>query len=222
MKGSNLFVNEVIAAEGSIFLFIDEIHTLIGAGKTRGGYGCCQHPQTTLARWTEGPLNLPQLWMNIKSILRKDKTLERRFQIVMADERREEDAISILRGLKKGTETHHKISITERSSGSCGSIVESLHYRSFYPIRPSTSSMKLLQVASGNEFHAGRTGWNKSEKDPTVGNEEREAMKRRRQDQTWKNQFGQFGRTAQWVKAKMGKWSVMWCQGTGLPKRGEN
>ena len=107
-------VNEVIAADGSIFLFIDEIHTLIGAGKTQGAMDAANILKPALARGELRAIGATTL-DEYQKYFEKDKALERRFQIVFADEPSEEDAISILRGLKERYETHHKISITDEA-----------------------------------------------------------------------------------------------------------
>ena len=105
-------VNEVIQSEGSIFLFIDEIHTLVGAGKTQGAMDAANILKPALARGELRAIGATTL-DEYQKYFEKDKALERRFQMVMVDEPSEEDAISILRGLKERYETHHKINITD-------------------------------------------------------------------------------------------------------------
>ena len=105
-------VNEVMSAEGSIFLFIDEIHTLIGAGKTQGAMDAANILKPALARGELRAIGATTL-DEYQKYFEKDKALERRFQMVMVDEPGEEDAISILRGLKERYEAHHKITITD-------------------------------------------------------------------------------------------------------------
>jgi ATP-dependent Clp protease ATP-binding subunit ClpB len=107
-------VNEVISSDGNIFLFIDEIHTLIGAGKSQGAMDAANILKPALARGELRAIGATTL-DEYQKYFEKDKALERRFQIVMADEPSEEDAISILRGLKERYETHHKISITDEA-----------------------------------------------------------------------------------------------------------
>ena len=105
-------VNEVSKAEGEIILFIDEIHTLIGAGKSQGAMDAANILKPALARGelrTIGATTLEEY----QKYFEKDKALERRFQKVMVDEPGEEDAISILRGLKERYENYHKINITD-------------------------------------------------------------------------------------------------------------
>ncbi|HRD09246.1 MAG TPA: type VI secretion system ATPase TssH, partial [Saprospiraceae bacterium] len=93
---------------------IDEIHTLIGAGKTQGAMDAANILKPALARGELRAIGATTL-DEYQKYFEKDKALERRFQIVMADEPGEEDAISILRGLKERYETHHKISITDEA-----------------------------------------------------------------------------------------------------------
>ena len=105
-------VNEVSKADGEIILFIDEIHTLIGAGKSQGAMDAANILKPALARGelrTIGATTLEEY----QKYFEKDKALERRFQKVTVDEPSEEDAISILRGLKERYENYHKVSITD-------------------------------------------------------------------------------------------------------------
>jgi len=105
-------VNEVSKADGEIILFIDEIHTLIGAGKSQGAMDAANILKPALARGelrTIGATTLEEY----QKYFEKDKALERRFQKVVVDEPNEEDAISILRGLKERYENYHKINITD-------------------------------------------------------------------------------------------------------------
>ncbi len=105
-------INEVVSAEGRIFLFIDEIHTLIGAGKTQGAMDAANILKPALARGELRAIGATTL-NEYQKYFESDKALERRFQTVMVDEPSEEDAISILRGLKERYETHHKINIKD-------------------------------------------------------------------------------------------------------------
>lgn len=107
-------VKEVSDSDGRIFLFIDEIHTLVGAGKTSGAMDAANILKPALARGdlrTIGATTLNEYQKYFES----DKALERRFQTVLVDEPNEEDAISILRGLKERYETHHKINIKDEA-----------------------------------------------------------------------------------------------------------
>ncbi len=107
-------VNEVVAADGRIFLFIDEIHTLIGAGKSQGAMDAANILKPALARGDLRAIGATTL-NEYQKYFESDKALERRFQTVMVDEPGEEDAISILRGLKERYETHHKINIRDEA-----------------------------------------------------------------------------------------------------------
>ncbi len=107
-------VNEVIAAEGKIFLFIDEIHTLIGAGKGQGAMDAANILKPALARGDLRAIGATTL-DEYQKYFETDKALERRFQNVLVDEPGEEDAVSILRGLKDRYEAHHKINIKDEA-----------------------------------------------------------------------------------------------------------
>ncbi len=105
-------VNEVVKAEGNIFLFIDEIHTLVGAGKSQGAMDAANILKPALARGDLRAIGATTL-NEYQKYMEKDKALERRFQKVVVGEPNEEDSISILRGLKERYETHHKINIKD-------------------------------------------------------------------------------------------------------------
>ncbi len=108
-------VNEVIKSEGEIILFIDEIHTLVGAGKSEGGaMDAANILKPALARGELRSIGATTL-NEYQKYFEKDKALERRFQIVMVDEPSEMDAISILRGLKEKYENHHKVRIKDEA-----------------------------------------------------------------------------------------------------------
>lgn len=107
-------INEVIAADGQIFLFIDEIHILVGAGKNQGAMDAANILKPALARGELRAIGATTL-DEYQKYFEKDKALERRFQQVLVDEPTEEDAVSILRGLKERYETHHKINITDEA-----------------------------------------------------------------------------------------------------------
>ena len=107
-------VQEVIASDGEILLFIDEIHTLVGAGKSSGAMDAANILKPALARGelrTIGATTLDEF----QKYFEQDKALERRFQKVMVDEPTTEDAISILRGLKERYENHHKVRIKDEA-----------------------------------------------------------------------------------------------------------
>jgi ATP-dependent Clp protease ATP-binding subunit ClpB len=105
-------VKEVISAEGSIILFIDEIHTLVGAGGGEGAMDAANILKPALARGELRSIGATTL-NEYQKYFEKDKALERRFQKVMVDEPSREDAISILRGLKEKYESHHKVLIKD-------------------------------------------------------------------------------------------------------------
>ena len=107
-------INEVIGSEGEVLLFIDEIHTLVGAGKTSGAMDAANILKPALARGelrTIGATTLDEY----QKYFEQDKALERRFQKVMVDEPTPEDSISILRGLKERYENHHKVRIKDEA-----------------------------------------------------------------------------------------------------------
>ena len=105
-------VNEVMKSEGEIILFIDEIHTLVGAGKGEGAMDAANILKPALARGDLRAIGATTL-DEYQKYFEKDKALKRRFQIVMVDEPDELDAISILRGLKEKYENHHKVRIKD-------------------------------------------------------------------------------------------------------------
>ncbi len=107
-------INEVIESEGEVLLFIDEIHTLVGAGKTSGAMDAANILKPALARGelrTIGATTLDEY----QKYFEQDKALERRFQKVMVEEPSPEDSISILRGLKERYENHHKVRIKDEA-----------------------------------------------------------------------------------------------------------
>ena len=107
-------VKEVTAAEGEVLLFIDEIHTLVGAGKSDGAMDAANILKPALARGelrTIGATTLDEY----QKYFEKDKALERRYQKVMVNEPTMEDAISIMRGLKERYENHHRVRIKDEA-----------------------------------------------------------------------------------------------------------
>ena len=107
-------VQEVVQSDGEILLFIDEIHTLVGAGKSSGAMDAANILKPALARGelrTIGATTLDEF----QKYFEQDKALERRFQKVMVDEPSQEDAISILRGLKERYENHHQVRIKDEA-----------------------------------------------------------------------------------------------------------
>ena len=105
-------VNEVTKSEGEIILFIDEIHTLVGAGKSDGAMDAANILKPALARGELRSIGATTL-DEYQKYFEKDKALERRFQVVMVEEPDELDTISILRGLKEKYENHHKVRIKD-------------------------------------------------------------------------------------------------------------
>ena len=107
-------INEVVESEGEVLLFIDEIHTLVGAGKSSGAMDAANILKPALARGelrTIGATTLDEF----QKYFEQDKALERRFQKVMVEEPSPEDAVSILRGLKERYENHHKVRIKDEA-----------------------------------------------------------------------------------------------------------
>jgi ATP-dependent Clp protease ATP-binding subunit ClpB len=107
-------VKEVISSEGEIILFIDEIHTLVGAGKSEGAMDAANILKPALARGELRAIGATTL-NEYQKYFEKDKALERRFQLIMVDEPDPLNAISILRGLKERYENHHKVRIKDEA-----------------------------------------------------------------------------------------------------------
>lgn len=107
-------VNEVIKSDGEIILFIDEIHTLVGAGKSEGAMDAANILKPALARGELRAIGATTL-NEYQKYFEKDKALERRFQIVLVEEPDTMNAISILRGLKERYESHHKVRIKDEA-----------------------------------------------------------------------------------------------------------
>ncbi len=107
-------IKEVTLSDGEIILFIDEIHTLVGAGGGEGAMDAANILKPALARGELRAIGATTL-NEYQKFFEKDKALERRFQKVMVDEPSTQDAISILRGLKERYETHHKVRIKDEA-----------------------------------------------------------------------------------------------------------
>ena len=109
-----IVVKEVVDSNGEIVLFIDEIHTLVGAGASAGAMDAANILKPALARGELQAVGATTL-SEYQKYFEKDKALERRFQIVMVDEPSEDSAISILRGLKEKYENHHQVRILDEA-----------------------------------------------------------------------------------------------------------
>lgn len=107
-------VNEVIGSDGEVVLFIDEIHTLVGAGKSEGAMDAANILKPALARGELRAIGATTL-NEYQKYFEKDKALERRFQVVMVNEPDREDTISILRGIREKYEVHHKVVIRDEA-----------------------------------------------------------------------------------------------------------
>lgn len=107
-------IKEVVESNGEVILFIDEIHTLVGAGGGAGAMDAANILKPALARGELRAIGATTL-NEYQKYFEKDKALERRFQIVMVDEPDEQSAISILRGLKEKYETHHQVRILDEA-----------------------------------------------------------------------------------------------------------
>jgi ATP-dependent Clp protease ATP-binding subunit ClpB len=107
-------IREVIAAEGEIILFIDEIHTLVGAGKSEGAMDAANILKPALARGELRAIGATTL-NEYQKYFEKDKALERRFQVVTVNEPDVANAVSILRGLRERYENHHKVRIKDEA-----------------------------------------------------------------------------------------------------------
>jgi len=107
-------IKEVVNSSGEVVLFIDEIHTLVGAGASEGAMDAANILKPALARGELRAIGATTL-KEYQKYFEKDKALERRFQIVMVDEPDINDTISILRGLKERYETHHKVRIKDEA-----------------------------------------------------------------------------------------------------------
>ena len=121
-------LSEVTAAAGGVILFIDEMHTLVGAGKADGAMDASNLLKPALARGDlhcVGATTLDEYRKHVE----KDAALARRFQPVMVDEPSVEDTISILRGLKEKYEQHHKVRISDSSLVAAATLSQPLHHR---------------------------------------------------------------------------------------------
>ena len=122
-------VKEVISSDGNIVLFIDEIHTLVGAGGWRRSHDAANILKPALARGELRAIGATTL-DEYQKYFEKDKALERRFQKVIVDEPTTESAISILRGIKDKYEAYHKVRIQRRGCNCRCRTVTALHNQS--------------------------------------------------------------------------------------------
>jgi ATP-dependent Clp protease ATP-binding subunit ClpB len=199
-------VNEVTKAEGKIFLFIDEIHTLIGAGKTQGAMDAANILKPALARGELRAIGATTL-DEYQKYFEKDKALERRFQTVMVDEPAEEDAISILRGLKERYETHHKINITDAAIVSAVQLSNRYITDRFLPDK----AIDLIDEAAARlrlEMNSMPEELDEIERRIRQLEIEREAMKREKdegQSKSAQRRTGQHGRKAPGDQSPVGR-----------------
>jgi ATP-dependent Clp protease ATP-binding subunit ClpB len=132
-------VNEVSESDGEIILFIDELHTLVGAGAAEGAMDAANILKPALARGELRAIGATTL-DEYRKHFEKDRALERRFQTVLIEEPSVEDTVSILRGLKERYEVHHGVRITDSALVAAADLSE--RYITSCPTRPSTSSTR--------------------------------------------------------------------------------
>ena len=121
-------LNDLAKQEGNIILFIDELHTMVGAGKADGAMDAGNMLKPALARGELHCVGATTL-DEYRQYIEKDAALERRFQKVQVDQPDLQDTIAILRGLKERYEVHHGVDITDPGNCRCREIIASLHYR---------------------------------------------------------------------------------------------
>ena len=138
-------VNEVTQSDGEIILFIDEIHTLVGAGKGEGAMDAANILKPALARGELRSIGATTL-DEYQKYFEKDKALERRFQKVMVDEPDETSAIAILRGLKERYENHHKVRIRDEAIIAAVQLSERYITDRFLPDKASKLRLEIDSV----------------------------------------------------------------------------
>ena len=150
-------LSEVTGAAGQIILFIDEMHTLVGAGKTDGAMDASNLLKPALARGElhcVGATTLDEYRKHVE----KDAALARRFQPVFVSEPTVEDTISILRGLKEKYELHHGVRISDSALVAAATLSQSLHHRPLPAGQGDRSRRRSrLAAAHAGQFKAGRT-----------------------------------------------------------------
>ncbi len=131
-------LQEVTASEGGVILFIDEMHTLVGAGKADGAMDASNLLKPALARGELHCVGATTL-DEYRKYVEKDAALARRFQPVFVEEPTVEDTVSILRGLKEKYEQHHRVRITDSALVASATLSNRYITDRFLPTRPSTS-----------------------------------------------------------------------------------
>ena len=148
------FLKEVTDSQGEIILFIDELHTIVGAGAAEGSVDASNMLKPMLARGelrTIGATTLDEY----RKYIEKDAALERRFQPVMVNEPSVEDTIAILRGLKERYEVHHGVRITDAALVAAAVLVASLHQRPVFARQSGRSGGRSgLASEDRTRFHA--------------------------------------------------------------------
>jgi ATP-dependent Clp protease ATP-binding subunit ClpB len=173
-------VKEVTKSDGNIVLFIDEIHTLVGAGGGEGAMDAANILKPALARGELRAIGATTLG-EYQKYFEKDKALERRFQTIVVDEPNTEDAISILRGIKEKYETHHKVRIKDEAIISAVELSERYITDRFLPDK----SIDLIDEASSKmrmEINSMPAELDEVERKIRQLEIEREAIKREKDD----------------------------------------
>ena len=195
-------LSEVQAAAGSIILFIDEMHTLVGAGKAEGAMDASNLLKPALARGElhcVGATTLDEYSKNVE----KDAALARRFQPIFVSEPTVEDTVSILRGLKDKYETHHGVRITDSRACRRGEFVEPLHHRPLPPRQGHRPDGRGgLASEDAGRYQARRAGRDRPPRHP---DEDRARGAEERDRQGLQGQAGQAGRRARRTGRQVGR-----------------
>ena len=159
-------LNEVKKSEGKIILFIDELHTIVGAGKTEGSMDAGNLLKPMLARGELHCIGATTL-DEYRQYIEKDAALERRFQPVQVDEPTVEDTIAILRGLKERYEVFHGVKIADSAIIAAATLSHRYITDRFLPDKAiDLIDEACAQIRTENGFHAGRAGRAGSEDHP--------------------------------------------------------